>query len=60
MTAFTIDLISIANGGDPSPDVAWVERSRWEALTSEQQRKFSPLCPDFPLELISWLWRKDR
>jgi len=30
-----------------------VERSRWQALTQEQQRKFPPLCPDFVLELVS-------
>jgi len=43
----------LPNGGDRSPDVAWVERSRWQALTQEQQRKFPPLCPDFVLELVS-------
>lgn len=43
----------LPNGGDRSPDVAWVERSRWEALTREQQRRFPPLCPDFVLELLS-------
>ena len=39
------------NGGDRSPDVAWVELSRWEALTPEQRRKFPPIAPDFVLEL---------
>ncbi|MCU0567708.1 MAG: Uma2 family endonuclease [Oculatellaceae cyanobacterium Prado106] len=43
----------LPGGGDRSPDVAWVEKSRWEALTPEQQRKFPPLCPDFVLELLS-------
>ncbi|MBD0335454.1 MAG: Uma2 family endonuclease [Cyanobacteria bacterium Co-bin13] len=43
----------LPNGGDRSPDVAWVQKSRWDALTPEQQRKFPPLCPDFALELIS-------
>ncbi|HEY9825032.1 MAG TPA: Uma2 family endonuclease [Stenomitos sp.] len=43
----------LPSGGDRSPDVAWVEKSRWEALTPEQQRKFPPLCPDFVLELLS-------
>jgi len=36
-----------------SPDVAWVERSRWDSLTPEQKSKFSPICPDFVLELLS-------
>jgi Uma2 family endonuclease len=43
----------IPGGGDRSPDVAWVEKSRWDALTPEQQRKFPPICPDFALELLS-------
>ncbi|NEQ95833.1 MAG: Uma2 family endonuclease [Cyanothece sp. SIO2G6] len=43
----------LPNGGDRSPDIAWVERSRWDALTPEQQRKFPPICPDFVLELRS-------
>jgi Uma2 family endonuclease len=30
-----------------------VEKSRWAALTPEQQRKFPPICPDFALELLS-------
>lgn len=36
-----------------SPDVAWVERSRWEALTLEERKKFLPLAPDFVIELRS-------
>lgn len=43
----------LPGGGDRSPDVAWVEISRWETLTPEQQRKFPPICPDFALELLS-------
>ena len=43
----------LPGGGDRSPDVAWVDQSRWDALTPEQQRKFPPICPDFVLELLS-------
>ncbi|MBW4552115.1 MAG: Uma2 family endonuclease [Aphanocapsa sp. GSE-SYN-MK-11-07L] len=43
----------LPGGGDRSPDIAWVEKSRWEALTPDQQRKFPPLCPDFVVELLS-------
>ncbi len=43
----------LPQGGDRSPDVSWVERSRWDTLTPEQQRKFPPICPDFVLELLS-------
>lgn len=43
----------LPNGADRSPDVAWVQRDRWESLTPEQRRKFPPLCPDFVVELRS-------
>ena len=43
----------LPNGANRSPDVAWVKRERWEALTSAQRRKFPPLCPDFVIELRS-------
>ncbi|MGF1496592.1 MAG: Uma2 family endonuclease [Elainellaceae cyanobacterium] len=43
----------LPNGAIRSPDVAWVERARWDALTSEQQQGFAPLCPDFVIELMS-------
>jgi Uma2 family endonuclease len=40
-------------GSQRSPDVAWVEISRWNALTPEQQEKFPPIAPDFVIELRS-------
>jgi Uma2 family endonuclease len=43
----------LPNGAERSPDVAWVRRERWQALTAEQRRKFPPLCPDFVIELRS-------
>lgn len=43
----------LPNGAMRSPDAAWVERSRWQALEPEQRRKFVPLAPDFVLELRS-------
>jgi Uma2 family endonuclease len=43
----------LPNGAERSPDAAWVERSRWEALTTEQREKFPPLAPDFAIELRS-------
>jgi len=46
-------VFKLPNGGDRSPDVAWVESRRWNALTPAQQKKFPPLCPDFVLELRS-------
>jgi Uma2 family endonuclease len=43
----------LPNGAQRSPDAAWVELSRWEALTPEQRKKFPPLAPDFVIELRS-------
>jgi Uma2 family endonuclease len=46
-------MFKLPGGGDRSPDAAWVERSRWEALTPEQRQKFPPIAPDFVMELRS-------
>lgn len=50
-------IFSLPKGGDRSPDVAWVEKSRWEALSPEEREAFPPICPDFVIELRS---RSDR
>jgi len=46
-------LFKLPNGGDRSPDAAWVELSRWQSLTPDQRRKFPPIAPDFVIELRS-------
>ena len=46
-------VFKLPNGGDRSPDAAWVKLERWNSLTQEQQKKFPPLCPDFVIELRS-------
>ncbi|MEA5503470.1 Uma2 family endonuclease [Halotia wernerae UHCC 0503] len=46
-------IFKLPRGGDCSPDVAWVKLDRWEALTTEEQEKFPPICPDFVIELRS-------
>ena len=43
----------LPNGADRSPDASWVKLERWDALTSEQKKKFPPICPDFVVELMS-------
>jgi Uma2 family endonuclease len=43
----------LPNGSNRSPDVSWVEVSRWNALSVEQREKFPPIAPDFVLELMS-------
>ncbi|MBD2483221.1 Uma2 family endonuclease [Planktothrix sp. FACHB-1365] len=46
-------IFKLPNGADRSPDVAWVQKERWENLTPEQRRKFPPIAPDFVIELRS-------
>ena len=44
---------TLPDGAERSPDVSWIERSRWEALTTAERERFAPLCPDFVAELRS-------
>ncbi len=46
-------MFQLPNGAFRSPDAAWVELSRWQALTLEEREGFCPLCPDFVIELCS-------
>ncbi len=46
-------IFRLPNGGDRSPDVAWIRLDRWDALTPEKQEAFPPICPDFVIELRS-------
>jgi Uma2 family endonuclease len=43
----------LPQGGDRSPDAAWISLEKWNSLTPEQRRSFLPLCPDFAIELLS-------
>jgi len=42
---------TLPNGAKRSPDVSWIRRERWEALTEEERNEFAPICPDFIVEL---------
>jgi Uma2 family endonuclease len=44
-------IFRLPNNGDRSPDAAWVSLERWSVLTTEEQEKFPPICPDFVIEL---------
>ncbi|HEY7543954.1 MAG TPA: Uma2 family endonuclease [Blastocatellia bacterium] len=44
---------TLPNGAKRSPDVSWIRRERWDALTDEQKNQFAPICPDFVVELRS-------
>lgn len=44
---------TLPNGAKRSPDVSWIRRERWDALTEKQKNSFTRLCPDFVVELRS-------
>lgn len=44
---------TLPNGATRSPDVAWIKRDRWQALSEDQQASFAPICPDVVIELRS-------
>ena len=44
---------SLPDGSMRSPDAAWIEAVRWNALSKADQNRFSPICPDFLVELRS-------
>ncbi len=46
-------IFSLPNGGDRSPDVAWIKCDRWNNLTAKEKKGFPPICPDFVIELRS-------
>ncbi len=46
-------IFKLPNGGDRSPDAAWIKLDRWEALAPKEKEKFPPICPDFVIELRS-------
>jgi Uma2 family endonuclease len=43
----------LSNGAVRSPDVSWIEISRWNSLSDQQKRGFAPIEPDFVIELMS-------
>ncbi|GAB3016848.1 hypothetical protein GCM10027185_11420 [Spirosoma pulveris] len=36
-----------------APDVAWIRREQWDALSKKEKHSFPHLAPDFVLELAS-------
>lgn len=52
---------TLSNGAVRSPDTSWIRNERWNALTDEQKHdSFSPICPDFVVELRSKSDRKKK
>ena len=46
-------MFKLPNGAYRMPDVAWVQRERFAALSAEERDGFVPLAPDFVIELRS-------
>ncbi|SEJ71520.1 Endonuclease, Uma2 family (restriction endonuclease fold) [Dyadobacter koreensis] len=44
---------TLPNGAVRSPDLSWISKSRWEALTEADRKKFAPICPDLVVEVRS-------
>ena len=44
---------TLPNGAMRAPDVSWIRRDRWEALSEDQRNDFAPICPDFVVEMRS-------
>jgi len=44
---------TLPNNANRSPDVSWIAKERWEALTQAEKEDFAPICPDFCIELRS-------
>ncbi|MEM9832859.1 MAG: Uma2 family endonuclease [Bacteroidota bacterium] len=44
---------TLPDGSVKSPDASWVSVKRWKSLTSSQQEKFAPICPEFIVQLKS-------
>ncbi len=44
---------TLPNGAKRSPDVSWMARERWEALSEDEKDSFTHICPDFAIELRS-------
>ena len=43
----------LPDGSVVSPDASLLRLERWQALSPEERRSFSPLCPDLVVELAS-------
>jgi Uma2 family endonuclease len=44
---------TLPDGSLRSPDSAWIKATRWNALSDAEKNRFSPICPDFIIELRS-------
>ena len=41
----------LPDGADVSPDIAWIENSRWAEIPDNLKQRFAPIAPDFVAEI---------
>jgi len=46
-------LFLLSDGSALSPDAAWVSLERLSGLTTQQRKRFMPVCPQFVIEILS-------
>ncbi len=44
---------TLPDGSMRMPDASWVEAKRWDAMSEADQDRFSPICPEFVIEIRS-------
>jgi Uma2 family endonuclease len=44
---------NLPDGSCLSPDAAWIQRARWDALAAQEREGFAPICPDAVFEVRS-------
>lgn len=44
---------TLPNGAMRSPDVAWIQKARWDKVPLHDKEKFAHICPDFVIEIRS-------
>ena len=43
----------LPNGATRSPDASWIRLTKWAKIPDEEKERFSNICPDFVIELMS-------
>jgi len=44
---------TLPNGAVRSPDVSWIAKDKWEALSEKDRSRFAHICPDLVVEVMS-------
>jgi len=44
--------VTLPDGSMRSADTAWLSDARWDALSREDQARYSPVCPEFLIEIL--------